>query len=446
MASDDIVPTEGNGPTPDEAHGLLLRGITNRLSDEFSALLTRDTLEHYVHDSYRELSSKAKILTHIPAFVERFARQRLRALAKNTGVVEGHPPEVLFVCERNDAASQMAAALFTAAAGERASAHSAGAAPSAELVDHAVHALHEIGIDILGEFPKPVSPEIEQAADVIVTLDAHDDVPIVDGKHYVAWRLPDRHDDGIDGYRALRDELETKVADLIAEVVPPAPPPTHVAFDADLAELESLLGEMAEAVVALAQQLWPAVDSGDPGRLAEIADGDEPIDTLDERIETMTMHVIARRQPVASDLRTILAVNDAALHLERIADAVVDVASIADEENLAAGVPILPAMIDQMIAMTREAHASLADRDADRAHGVELAEASMNDWHDRLLAMLLDSGATLDRRTVLALDRTSRLLKRAGHHAVDVAEQAVFIVTGEHVEFGRSARPTGLRR
>ena len=101
-------------------HALLLKAIANRLEGEFGELFTRDTLQHYVDDSYSQLARGAKILNHIPAFVERFARHRLRALAKTSGMTDGHPVEVLFVCDRDDAVSQMATTLFAAAAGDRA--------------------------------------------------------------------------------------------------------------------------------------------------------------------------------------------------------------------------------------------------------------------------------------------------------------------------------------
>ena len=132
--------------------------------------------------------------------------------------------DVLFVCERNDALSQMAAALFNTAVGDRAHAQSAGTAPAGELLDEAVAVMHEVRVDVGEEFPKPVSAEIEQAADVIVTLDAHDDVSILGGKQYRAWRLADRHADGLDGYRAMRDELREKTDTLVSEIVPKSLP------------------------------------------------------------------------------------------------------------------------------------------------------------------------------------------------------------------------------
>jgi protein-tyrosine-phosphatase len=213
MASDDA-------KTLQAQHALMLKAIANRLEGEFGVLFTRDTLQHYVDDSYAQLSDKATVQTHLPAFVERFAVQRLKALTKINGTNTQGPVDVLFICERNDALSQMAAALFNAAVGDRAHAQSAGTAPAGELLEEATLAMHEIDLDLVDAFPKPLSHEIEQASDLIVTLDAHDDIEILDGKQYRAWRLTDRRADGLDGYRATRDELNEMTDALIAEMLP----------------------------------------------------------------------------------------------------------------------------------------------------------------------------------------------------------------------------------
>lgn len=204
--------------TIEAQHALMLKAIANRLEGEFGDLFTRDTLQRYVDDSYAQLAEKATVRTLLPAFVERFAVQRLKALAKTNAASNGAPVDVLFICERNDALSQMAAALFNAAVSDRAHAQSAGTAPAGELLDDAVVVMHEMNVDLVEAFPKPVSTEIERAADLIVTLDAHDDIAILDDKQYHAWRLPDRRADGLDGYRSMRDELNKRTDALIAEI------------------------------------------------------------------------------------------------------------------------------------------------------------------------------------------------------------------------------------
>lgn len=208
----------GAGPVD---HAIVAEHIARRLSREFGAHFTEDSVRHFVDDTYRTMERHTGVRTFLPVFVERFARDRLRAVAKLRGDLD-HPPVVLFVCERDDAASQMAAALFTDVAGDEAVAWSAGAVPAGDLLEEAVEVLHEEGVDVLGAFPKPLTPEIEAAADVIVTLDAHDDVEIVGGVHeYRAWALPRPEERGLDGYRELREELHRRVVALYHDLVDP---------------------------------------------------------------------------------------------------------------------------------------------------------------------------------------------------------------------------------
>ena len=417
-------------------HAMLLRGITKRLEGEFGDHFTRDTLQHYVEDSYDELASKARVLTHIPSFVERFSRQRLRAIAKNTGLVDDHIPQVLFVCQRNDATSQMAAAIFNDRVDDRAHADSAGAQPAAELVDTAVLALHEIGIDILGEFPKPITEEIERAADVIVTLDDHDDIPVIDDRHYEAWTF-DRSELDAEGYRSLLDELQQKVDKLIEQVVPHRQR-THTAFDQDLTELEALVREMGDAVIVLVGRLGPAIDHRSAEELQQIIDADDPIDELELQIHQKVIESIVRRQPVAQDLRTILAMHDTGIHLERVADGVVDVAMLALDDELTDPEDDVGTMIDLVASMTTGSLAALLDRDTELAYDIEKSDNALGDRYDAIFTRLIENGSGPSGPAhALRLDRAARLLKRSGEHALDIAEQAVFLVTGQHIELGR---------
>ncbi len=422
-------------------HKLLLRGIVGRLEEEFGDLFTRDTLGHYVEDSYSELSSNARVLTHIPSFVDRFSRQRLRSVAKNQGLIKDHRAEVLFVCERNDAVSQIASALFDAAAGGRGQASSAGTAPAPDVLDEAIYVMHEIGIDLLGEFPKPLTKEVEQAADVIVTLDAHDDIEVIEDKQYFAWRLPDHRNDGVDGYRELRDDLSRRVDELIDLILPPAPPHTRVALDEAIAVIDAGVERMGALVVSLGERLGRALQAVDATERHAILDADDEIDDLEKEILRAVLETIARHQPVASDLRGILAVHDIAIHLERIADGFVDVAGIADGNPLAIGTSA-PASVTQMAelatTMTRDSLMGLTARDVELALGVAAANRDLGVLADGLFEDLARSGeSSSDNRHVIDVARASRVLKRCGEHAVDIAEQTVFLATGELHELGR---------
>ena len=115
---------------------------------------------------------------------ERFARQRLRALA----TVDGEPvdglPTVLFLCVHNAGRSQMALGWFEHLAGDRAVAWSGGSEPGTEINPAAVEAMAEVGIDIRSEFPEPWTEEVVRAADVVITMGCGDACPLSPGKRY----------------------------------------------------------------------------------------------------------------------------------------------------------------------------------------------------------------------------------------------------------------------
>jgi len=90
---------------------------------------------------------------------ERFARQRLHALAKIEGLHDDGKPAVLFLCVHNAGRPQMALGFFTALAGDQAVGWSGGSEPGKEVNPAVVEAMAERGIDISGEFPKPWTDE-----------------------------------------------------------------------------------------------------------------------------------------------------------------------------------------------------------------------------------------------------------------------------------------------
>ncbi|MEZ5411484.1 MAG: PhoU domain-containing protein [Acidimicrobiales bacterium] len=433
-------PTGGTPTAPGEQlnrqHSFLLRGITNRLDGEFGSLFTRDTLDHYVVDSYEDLRSRAKVLTHLPAFVERFARQRLRALAQNRGLVTDHRPQVLFVCRRNDASSQIAAALFNARAAGRGEALSAGPEPVGELLEEAVHVLHEVGIDVLGEFPKPLTPEVEEAADVIVTLDSHDDIEILDGKQYYAWRLEPAA--SLAAYRELRDDLARRVDELVEAIVPP-PPHGRLALGDYRQQLESDLRCLVDLVDQMLAELEGGLVAVDRVALAALPDRDDAVDRAHTDLRSDALELIARHQPVASDLRFVLAVLDAGLHLERIADGVVEATRAAVASDVVLDRPLpgqLLAMLALVADLTTASVGLLLGDSPSPLTEIEERGATLDRLAVQVFEGLLDDRSGRDRLVVLTIDRLSRLFKRAGEHAVDIAESAQFAETGQYPKLG----------
>jgi arsenate reductase (thioredoxin) len=128
-------------------------------------------------------------------------------------------PAVLFLCVHNAGRSQMAAGLLTRAAMGRVEVYSAGSAPGETLNPAVVTAMDEIGIDISAERPKKLSDAMVHDADVIVTMGCGDVCPVYPGKRSVDWELPDPAGRPLAEVRPIRDEIATRVTDLLAELL-----------------------------------------------------------------------------------------------------------------------------------------------------------------------------------------------------------------------------------
>ncbi|WP_225634645.1 arsenate reductase ArsC [Streptomyces solaniscabiei] len=130
----------------------------------------------------------------------------------------GTKPSVLFVCVHNAGRSQMAAGFLTHLAGDRIEVRSAGSVPGDQVNPAAVAAMAEVGIDISAAKPKILTTEAVQASDYVITMGCGDACPIFPGKKYLDWALEDPAGKGVDAVRPIRDEIQTRIEALIAEV------------------------------------------------------------------------------------------------------------------------------------------------------------------------------------------------------------------------------------
>ena len=127
-------------------------------------------------------------------------------------------PQVLFVCTHNAGRSQMAAALLDHQAAGRVHVTSAGSQPADRLNPAVVQAMAEIGLDISREFPKPLTNDKVQAADVVITMGCGDACPVYPGKRYLDWDLPDPAGLAVEQVRPIRDDIGRRVQQLLADL------------------------------------------------------------------------------------------------------------------------------------------------------------------------------------------------------------------------------------
>jgi protein-tyrosine-phosphatase len=130
-------------------------------------------------------------------------------------------PDVLFVCVHNAGRSQMAAALLERHADGRVIVRSAGTAPADGLDPAVVAAMAEVGVDISAERPTRLTDDAVREADVVITMGCGDACPVFPGKRYLDWDLDDPAGRTLAEVRPIRDEIDGRVRQLIAELVDP---------------------------------------------------------------------------------------------------------------------------------------------------------------------------------------------------------------------------------
>ena len=127
-------------------------------------------------------------------------------------------PAVLFLCTHNAGRSQMAMGFFKRLAGDRASVYSGGSEPAAEVNPAAIAAMAEKGIDIAAEQPQRWTTDMLEAVDVVITMGCGDSCPILPGRRYEEWALPDPAGQPLDAIRAIRDQIEKRVRTLLSQL------------------------------------------------------------------------------------------------------------------------------------------------------------------------------------------------------------------------------------
>ena len=127
-------------------------------------------------------------------------------------------PGILFLCIHNAGRSQMAAGFAREIGAGRVDIYSGGSEPADTVNPVAVGAMAEVGIDISGFTPQRFTDELLGKVDVVVTMGCGDTCPYIPGKRYVDWPLDDPKGRPIEEVRRIRDEIRSRVEDLVAQL------------------------------------------------------------------------------------------------------------------------------------------------------------------------------------------------------------------------------------
>lgn len=197
----------------------VLKRASTTLAEKFHGVFNAETVDRCVHESYVALYRTADITRHIPALAERFATDRLTALAQATGAIGKPVPEVLLLCQHNAGRSQLAAALLAHHGAGRVHVRSAGSQPAAVLEAHIATVLAEVGVALDEAYPKPLTDDVLRAADVIVTMGCGEACPVIPGIRYLDWETSDPAGAPLETVRAVRDEITPRVHALLDQLV-----------------------------------------------------------------------------------------------------------------------------------------------------------------------------------------------------------------------------------
>jgi arsenate reductase len=207
-----------NASTMTTEQRLMVAQAAERLQREFAGTFSAETIERFMTESQTDLAGRARVNTWLPMLIERFARDRLRALARIEGLATVDKPAVLFLCVHNAGRSQMASGWLRHLAGDGVDVYSGGSEPGFAVNPVAVEAMAEVGIDIASEFPRPWTDEVVRAADVVITMGCGDACPVYPGKRYEDWELTDPAGQPIEVVRGVRDEIEGRVRTLMSQL------------------------------------------------------------------------------------------------------------------------------------------------------------------------------------------------------------------------------------
>jgi len=217
-------------------------------------------------------------------------------------------------------------------------------------------------------------------------------------------------------------------------------------FDNDLESIQARVMTMGGLVEAASQNALKALETRDLELSRKVREGDKVIDRMEEEIKSEAAHVLVRRAPAAGDLRTVLSVMTIATHLERCGDYAKNIAKrttvLAEVAPTGETVMALRRMARMVEAMMSDALDAYIQHDAEKAENVRTRDFEVDEMYNTLFRALL-THMMEDPRSItpcMHLHFIAKNIERMGDHATSVAEQTIYLVTGEMPE---EERPKG---
>ena len=211
---------------------------------------------------------------------------------------------------------------------------------------------------------------------------------------------------------------------------------TFHGFDEDLDELRSVIADMGAHTVAAINRCVDVLLSGDMQLAEQVESEDRRIDELHNRVGRLALRCLTRQQPVARDLREILACEHMSNELERSGDHARNIARRSRSLEMPLD-PVPAAQIrwlsSRVTRMLEEVLLALREKDADRAYRVRQADESLDSLYhhlfDHLQQCIADGGAGVPHGSQMLL--IAKSLERIGDHAASMAADVLFVITGD---------------
>ncbi|WP_448593278.1 phosphate signaling complex protein PhoU [Thermoflexus hugenholtzii] len=379
-------------------------------------------------------------------------------------------PRVLVLCTGNAARSQMAEGLIRAALGDRVEVFSAGTHPAGYVHPMAIQVMREIGIDISGQRSKSLSEFIGQPFDLVLTVcdDAAEECPVWPGqgeRMHIGYPDPGRRawdEEGmLEEFREVRDRMREELLPALRRwlerreteqrMLDRAPAGDYhtsarsgkeglmqarVMLERDLSAIRQdvlRLGGMVEQAI---DRCIEALKRLDVGMAREIIAFDEEINRMRYQIEEACLETIATQQPMASDLRAIIAAMFCATNLERMGDHAKSIAKLtiemADEPLLKPLIDI-PRMAQIAKEMLRQVLEAYVEQDPEKARAAVARDDEVDALDEQVYRELI-TYMMQDPRTIFRATRLlwiSHNLERIADRVTNIAERVIFMVTGE---------------
>ena len=208
------------------------------------------------------------------------------------------------------------------------------------------------------------------------------------------------------------------------------------AFHEGLDTITDDLVEMTRLASSAMTRATTALLDADLALTESVIEADVRLDALEKKINLDGVDMLARQQPVATDLRIVVTALRMAASIERMGDLAVHVAKVARLRHPECAVPAeaRPTIIEMGQIANRliaQVGSIIASKDLERIADLDLTDDRLDELHREVFALITSDDFVHNRQVGVDLALLSRYYERFGDHAVSVGEQVAFLITGE---------------